>query len=158
VLKFNSRPAGYPLSLRYVITCARWTGCGFDGLQFQDEAILDNQIEAKRHGKRPALVTDGHRPILDGAQPLVRQLEEEAVTVDRFEQSRTQGAMDVDGAPDDALAELVQCVIANSHSIRRSTACAGHASDALQADPRNRSQFLHKAIYSERADTPSRAL
>lgn len=77
----------------------------FDGLEFKNEPILHNHVEAMPTVKLEALVGDCDTPVGDKCQPGGGQFVAQAALIDGLQQAGPQVSVDLDGAPDHAFNE-----------------------------------------------------
>jgi hypothetical protein len=78
-----------------------------DALQLDQHQVFRDQIDAARAESSP-LVRDRHRRLPHVADSRGVQLDAQGLFVDKFEQARTQHAMDFDRAADNARCERVR--------------------------------------------------
>jgi hypothetical protein len=108
-LKLMINPAGHSVRCRYVrLRMKDRKQCG-DGLDFDDDEILDNQIRAVVRIERRSFVDNGNDMLLDETRLALGQLPIQALKVDRFQQTWAKGAMHLDRRPENAPRDVVEC-------------------------------------------------
>jgi hypothetical protein len=72
-----------------------------DSLQFDDDAVLDEQVENEPAPDRLSLVGERNRMAALGLELVPSQFDEQAFAIHRFQKPRSQCAMDFDRASND---------------------------------------------------------
>lgn len=79
----------------------------FDGFQFDDDRVVDDEIEFETTFDSLPLVVERNSLLTRNAKILALQLEEHAFLVDGLQQSRPERPMHLDGAADYFLGQFV---------------------------------------------------
>jgi hypothetical protein len=80
----------------------------FDGLQFQDDRILDKEIDAISSVEEQTFIGDWNRLLVLESQPTAGQLVPHASRVRRFQQAGTHLSMDLNRSTNDPLGQLLE--------------------------------------------------
>ena len=93
-------------------------------LYFNDDALLDQQIDLQHLAQALAFVNDWHSPIVFGAQPAEPKFAMKAFGVNGLKQARSQNAMHFNGAANYLIGDTLDIVVWAKHPSMGSKACA----------------------------------
>jgi hypothetical protein len=77
-----------------------------NGLEFDDNRIVDHDVEAIAHMEMDPLVFERQRNFGRGRQAAESQLMNQTDPIGTLQQTRTKVSVDLDGGPDDLLGEI----------------------------------------------------
>jgi hypothetical protein len=92
-----------------------------DGFQLHDDAVVDQQVDAEASCDAMPFVVQGNPPLALDSKLRPSQLDEQAFTVHRFQEARSENPVHFDSAPDDLLRQLPDVLSGGIHAPAQST-------------------------------------